>query len=883
ATADDVDRAAPSERGTTAPPTARERARRIVRRLRTFADERSLRALERLLADEAAPDGLRLTAAQSLAWRGRPVVGPRTHALLLAGATSGDPDVRHPAVFALAREPDAARALLEDAIAADRAGADSLAALLVTRAGAAARAPRREIARDVDRPPSARAAAIHGLRRFRSVDTTFELLWIYDPAQPRVLRDELCAAFEDLPRTEEARSGLISALADPDSNLRLRAFRLLLAVGASTAEEVDLLWPRIQAEPVEWVRRRMERLMATYASGDGARAFAYRVLRRLDHPEPEAAAAARATLENLGDDALRAEIGREVAGRLGAGALDDGTYRLLTRLGGKAADERAAVELARRFDAGATDPILTGLVALRAGGAGRTLGVALRGLECDDRDVRLETFRSLFERGVNAAFPPFVGAYDGLQSEERIELIGTVRFPSAAEAARGLDAVLAREDDPVVKAAIVQRAGELRAPMIDRLVALVDDETERTLRVAVAESLAAIGGDTAADVLRGWFEEAAARVRGEEADGADDEARLWLESTARAVARTGRVDGAVPLAALLLMQAPALEAAVYDTDAAFPFEVTVMHALLDLARTSGRPYDVAAALEVEVERARQSGLLALLPKALYVGLADALKGAPAAFDPLRAQFLDLAYRLPPRNGRRELPAAARLAELAMAERDHARAAHHLARSVVLIELLGVEGGRWLKETLGDPAPHAGFEPRVNLKARARLAEARAHAVLGEDEAARTQLAAAAALAPYDAWLHYAIAADVATYELGADVAARFATKARRLAPADARLALHVGRLLSDLDADAAARAAIAAYETERDAGLEPDTADARLALAETLVRLEEPARARRELEAARTLDPARTEEHLRNSPRLRELEREEGEEGRRGR
>src|SRR5690606_20625078 len=100
-----------------------------------------------------------------------------------------------------------------------------------------------------------------------------------------------------------------------------------------------------------------------------------------------------------------------------SGPLDDERYRLLTRLGGPEADEAAARELRRRFEAGAPEPIVQGLVALRAGGGARALGVAQRGLSSDDRDVRLETFRASFKRGVTTAFAAFLDAYDDLASE----------------------------------------------------------------------------------------------------------------------------------------------------------------------------------------------------------------------------------------------------------------------------------------------------------------------------------------------------------------------------------------------------------------------------------------------------------------------------------
>jgi tetratricopeptide (TPR) repeat protein len=308
----------------------------------------------------------------------------------------------------------------------------------------------------------------------------------------------------------------------------------------------------------------------------------------------------------------------------------------------------------------------------------------------------------------------------------------------------------------------------------------------------------------------------------------------------------------------------------YDTDAAFAFEATVLRALLDLAHASGRALDVAAAVEVEVDRAAESGVLYLLPKAFFAALAATLAGAPAAFSTLHAQFLDLVVRLPPRADRRELPALTTLADLATQEQDHARAARLIERSLKLIDFFGVDAARYVRAALGEPAPFAGFDPIARLRADGHMARARAHRVMGENESARQAYASAVAAAPFDAWHQLRVGAELREDDLDRDGARQHVLRAMELLPFDADLVARAARILAWAGFGEDFEVALARLDELRACGLAQDTVEIRLGIAEALVDLGRPGDALAEVRAAVALDPA-AEQRVKQNPLLRDL------------
>ncbi|MBI4881261.1 MAG: HEAT repeat domain-containing protein [Planctomycetes bacterium] len=600
--------------------------------------------------DAPCDDRLRVLAAAALAARGaRPLAGPRL-ALLLRCSASGDPRVGRPAAFALSRDPAAAgAALLEGLPGAAPQEAGAWADLAVGLLGPAARGPLLAVARgETPATDEARAAAVHALRRFRTAETANDLLWIYSPELPRALREELCGAFEDLPRHPAARSGLLQLLEDGEGNLRLRAFRVLLQYGASAPEEIAWLLERVLEEKVDWVRQRMCRLLATYARGDGARAFAERMIDALGAPEPFRSDA-RDALENLSQSALKRRAAQAVLARSGEN-LDFPTLRLLTRLEGEEADSAVARALQRALLQGDADLAVRLLVALRAGGGPGIAGALRLALESDAAPVRDEALRALLARGDEQALDTFARLYDRLDGAARAEFLGLVRCDDAERLALLFQDLLAREQDDLIAQAIVENAGQERAPIAGALVDLLRTPRTAEFTACAAEALASIGGAAAEEAVCGLFQEQLARTLASGMRAPDD--RLLIESLARSAARTGRSEVASGLAALLFHRVAELEALQYDVDAAFPFEMTIMQALLDLALACGDAAHVAATVEVEMDRRARGGDLFLLPKALFARLVLPLEELEAA----RAARTHGARR-PPRPG--GAPGAAR--------------------------------------------------------------------------------------------------------------------------------------------------------------------------------------------------------------------------------
>ena len=833
-----------------------EHQEQVLLRLSRRPDRRDALFLKGVLR-ENDDDRLRILAAATLARLEQAPPEPATWELIRRCVASGDPALRNPGISTLLADREGSgRRIFAALRAAEGTEAETFAGLLVGLLGKDAYAPLLELAQGAGGIPGApRAAAVHALRRFNTPATTTDLLWIYSPDLPRDLREEICSAFEDLPRSDSARSGLVDLLEDPSSHLRLRAFRVLLRFGATTTQEIDWLWQRLLEEKDPRVRRSMSQLLATHAKGEGARAFAEQMVVLLDGPEPFCSDA-RAALENLQDPVLS----RRAANLFLATerpTLDFDALRLLTRLSGETADERVAREFLSALQRADNDLVLKLLIALRTGGGARALAAVASALDASEPLLAIEALRTLLTRGDAAGLAALQQMYDDLPGEERMEFLSLVRSETPELLASALRSLLAREQDDLVKEAIVTRAGELRLPMAEALAELLSGEISPRLLIRTCDALAGIGGEVAVTALRRLYleERAAAFV---EASLAPDH-RLMLESLARAVALTGQTDLAGGMASLLFTRVAEMERKLYLTDASFPFEVTVLQALLDLSRSSEQPLEVAAAVEVELQRAAESGALFLLPKALFGRLARALERAPEAFDPLRSELLHLALALPPHGDRKELWVTTRLADLATRELDHDRAALLLEKAQLLIRYYGVDHAKEIRECLDAPEPLAGFDPLLRLDARIEMARARARSVMGADDAARQRYAAAARIAPFDSWLRLQLSAELMEQDLDREGARRHAWKAMALNPHDPDLLVRAARILAwagDAEGFEAARAAHAGL---RDAGLARDTVKDRLGLAESWVLLGREDEARGEIEAAVGLDQGAVE------------------------
>lgn len=835
-------------------------------------------AVASMLAAAASEAALRLTIA------GRPPTAGPIEEFVVRGAADGDPGVRLPAIATLVQAPErAADAVLRVLPIVDGPAAESLARLLVRLRGPGARPDLLAIARgDRTASPSAVAGSIAALRWFRTEGTTEDLAWIYAVDLPRRTREELCAAFEDLPRSAGARSGLLSALRDGDPSLRLRAFRVLLQYGASSEEQIGWLLARIAEEEVDWVRQRMARLLASHAEGEGARVFAARLVRqladadaRMDAPgiTPDASSRTRRTrddaidaLENLAKGPLQAEVADAI---LDAGVRSDARMlRLFTRLDGARADAFVADALGdaiARGDDGAVRPLL---LALRHGGGPRTLRVARELLRQPTRspdgpaegperllqepagDLADEALRVLLQRGDAEAIAVLHERYATFDLDERNELITSVRLPDGDVATAALRALLVAERDPVIVEILLTRVAEVRAPLHEEAIARTAEGTPLRERVRAIETLGSLGGAAARERLHALLE----RIEPSAVLRASPDALLEIESTARAAARAGDIEHAPLLARLLFCRLPALALRQDDTDAAFPFEATIARALVDLAQTTDEPRAVAGAVEQELDRLAEVEELYLYPKALFLRLGKALDDAPPALRTLRAELDRLALRIPPRPDRRELLTAIRLAEFAGDEGDHASAAVLLDRAIRLVDLHGVDGPRILKEHYGAPDPVAGIDPVLRLRAEVLLARARAVQLAAPRDAEALYLRAADA-APRDAWLHLGIAGELLELKLDVDLARALARRAADELRFDGAFTVRVARVLAEAGDEEGFDAAHARHVALRDCGLVEDLALHRIGVAEALVRLGRNDAARTEAQRAIELDP----------------------------
>lgn len=826
-------------------PLADSHARRRILIALALREHNASRGFLELAARDGDDAGDRVLAAAGLARAGVRTLDEPQRELLLSGVAAADPEVRDIALMALARQRQPFGAdLLERLPHAEAGTADAIAEAAVALLAEDAYPLLLAIAAG-ERPASdaARAGAVRALRRFKSPRTTADLAWVYRPELPRALREELLGAYEDLPKSPGARSGLSELLHDPDSNLRLRAFRLLLELGASSLADVEWLMEWIAAEPQAWVQSRMSRLLAARARGDGARKFAHRLLSLLSAKEAWQNEA-RAALENLGDLDVAAEIGDAVAA-LQTSPPDLRTTFLLTRLPGQESDRLVARTLATARTSADPRAATDILIQLRTSGGPRSLAAVREALGDARTQIRIEALRTLLSRGDEYALDALERAFPALHSDtksEFLELLGAFPEDRLASLFRFF---LDFESDADVRDALVDRAGVLGLPVAERLIPLLDAARPADERIRACDALAEIGGAEAELALAELFD-STAEAQGDE--------RLLL-SLARAQARLGRIAAAPALARLLLSRSEKLERVQYKLDAGFPFEETLLLALLELGRTSGNSTAVAAALAAECERQRKLGRYGLLPKALFARFAKALAGAGPAYAALEFEWLDLALRLPPRGADLELRAALRLADRHADAGRHAHAAVLLDHALAMLAPDSPANGLVLREEVGPAAAGEGFHPRMHLAAAAELARALALAAAGDGTAAAAALDRTESLAPVDGRLHYE-AARAAWFALGQRERALDRGRAAiACTGSDAQVLAAAARLLAELgDSDSVDRAS-GRLQRLRASGLAPDDAQQRLGMAEALALLGRAEEARSEIAAANRLDP----------------------------
>lgn len=838
--------------------------RRILDRLRGH-DTPTIRSLLWQELDASDPR-IAMAAGATLAALGLNVFDDSHAAIIVRSCASSDPLIRDPATFILARNRAAAAPAVRDALLGTDAveEAEALARLLVGLSGPAARAALLAIAAgDAAGSAAAVTGAVAALRMFRTPQTTEDLAWIYTAELPRTTREELCAAFEDLPRSPGARSGLLSALGDTDSNLRLRAFRVLLQYGASTRDEIDWLLGRILNEQVPWVRNRMARLLAGSAIGEGAREFVGRWIRLLS-ADPAVRQEAAAALENLADASLREEAGRQILAGY-QGPFDVSMLHLLTRLRGSQADAFVADRLRAALRDHDQPTALAILLALVQGGGPRCLEAARTALDDPAEAVRNQALHTLLRRDDPQALRTLRDRFAELSLDERIQALAALKGGDPPALASLFAALLAVETEQLVITAIIERCGELQCPIVDSLLPFTDARHGDDLRIRAAEALAAIGGEPARRRLLEMFDE----VGGQRADGGwQPDELVLLESVARAAARTGTRELAQPIARLLFARVAALEPLQYDTKAGFPFEETLLGALLDLARAAADPAGVAAAIEQQLDREADTGDLMQFPKALFLRLAKPLDGM-VGFEPLRAELLQLALTVPPTPDHGELVAALSLARMATTQRDYQRAEVCLERVVALVDFHQIDGARALLQALGPADPLIGGDPRLRLTADLRLARARQARVVDPDAAPATY-AEACAVAPHDAWLRLEVAGDLLDTDAARTFVADNLHAAIELAPFDAELMARTARMFAEIGHTAGFDAAHQCLVELRQVGLVADLPHHRVAMAEALVRIGRPDRARDEVRAAISLEPA-AREWILDDPGLRPL------------
>lgn len=720
---------------------------RILDRLRTTTEATATQAL---LGELRARTSTRAAtfAAQAL-WRRQAL--PQDGAVLdfLAdAATQGDPSTRGAAVRTLrALDPAIATPPVVGRLrAATGPAAEVLADLLLGLLGPDALDPLTAIALGRDRATSAaRAAAIHTLRRFGDRAPLEALAWSYAAELPREVREDLLAAFEEHATDHGGRSGLFAVLEDPDSNLRLRAFRSLCEARVPDQDEVDWLVAHVAGERADTTRKRMSRLLAAHARGRAAQRFAHLLITRLRVREPYASEA-RDALENIGDPSIVDDVTRAVTETFAPPyGLD--LLRLFTRLKSAQGDAIVAEQLRAYVAGDAVDDATTLLRWLRTGGGAHVTTAIRDALVARNALIAREALRTLLLRGEPSAQAELVRVWPGTTADEKGELLNLLGDVPTDAAAGVLRELFALETDHELRATLVQKVGDLRLPLTEVLVPLTRAGEAAELRVHAVDALSTLHSDEARAAVRSFFD-AIASTR--DPAHPDDEL-LWLTAV-RAACRVGWLEAAPRIAAELFARRDEIVLRTDALDGGFAHEETVLRALVDLAANVARPELVCATLEVEIDARRDDGSLYLLPKLLFFRLAAQLDGAHVEFQAARREFLELALRLPPHHDRRELWCCIELAARAHAENDPERAATLYAHAVTLMDLFDVDSSAVLEQRLGLAAPLTGFDARERLRAEVHLARATAAGRRGDTRAQRNELATAARCAPDDVWL-----------------------------------------------------------------------------------------------------------------------------------
>ncbi|MBK6939486.1 MAG: hypothetical protein IPH13_04640 [Planctomycetes bacterium] len=719
----------------------------VLDRLRTTTDDDATHAL---LAELRTRTSTRAaTFAAHALWRRQAL--PRDEAVLdflAEAATQGDPSTRGAAVRTLrALDPrEAATAVLVRLRAAAAPAAEILADLLLGLRGPDAFDPLTSIALGRESATSAaRAAAIHTLRRFGDRAPLEALAWSYAAELPHEVREDLLAAFEEHASGHGGRSGLFALLEDPDSNLRLRAFRALCEARVPDQEEVDWLIAHVAGERTDTTRKRMSRLLAAHARGRAAQRFAHSLITRLRVREPYASEA-RDALENIGDPTIVDDVTRAVTETF-APPYDLDLLRLFTRLKSAQGDAIVAEQLRAFVVADAVDDATTLLRWLRAGGGAHVTSAIRDALAATNPSIAREALRTLLQRADPSAQHELVRVWPDTATDEKGELLNVLGDTKTESAAGVLRQLFALEPDHELRATLVQKIGDLRVPLTDVLVPLTQAGEAAELRAHAVDALSVLQDVDARAAVRAFFD----AIAGARDPAHPDDELLWLTAV-RAVCRVGWLDAAPRIASDLFARRDEIVHRTDSMDGGFAHEETVLRALVELAVNVDRPELVCAALEVEIDARRDDGSLYLLPKLLFFRLAAQLDGAHVEFQAARREFLELALRLPPQHDRRELWCCIDLAVRAHTENDPERAATLYAHAVTLMDLFDVDSSAVLEQRLGAAAPLNGFDPRERLRAEAHLARAFAASRRGDARAERAAVEAATRCAPDDVWL-----------------------------------------------------------------------------------------------------------------------------------
>lgn len=699
-------------------------------------------------------------AAHGLAKRGVDLSQHAARGLVIRSALSNDPAVHQHGYLAMLPQRVAFASAIEELLvsgsAQDGAIYDAAALLFVELLGHDARAPLLSIARgDTGAALRARASSISALRRFRDASTPRELAWVYAPEQPVELREPLLLAFEDQPFTDGARSGLIQALGDPDSGLRLRAFAALLRYGAEDDVEMTSLLRRIANERDSSIRGRMARLVAAHAKGAGARTFVAAWLPRVLEAGTSRKEALNA-LENLPESGLSHEAARKIVEHA-KGPLDEPLLRLLTRLRGDAADRAIANALQNALADGESDLLMDLTIALRHGGGDHCLTELEALLDGSGSALEIEAMRTLLRHDRPAALHAFERSFPTLDPDLRGELLSLVDSPDIQAVKSLFERLLSAELDVPTRVAVLERASELKLPLRDRYVRVLATDPALEPRLRAIDGLAA-EGDAFAHAELGAALDAAIENLAPASPDSDDRA-LLVETLARALARLGALDRAEAIAgAIFRFEGSADDGSIahrgdFDRTGGFTSEEIVLAALVELGAVAKSPHATAVALEARVEDFLTRKEAARRSDDLLLRLATGLENAGAEYTPTRRRLLEAALLLPPEPDRREVKAAIDLAGSYAKDGDHERAAKWFGIATRLIDLRAIDrASRSATVALGPARASIGFEPLRRLRGNEALERAKAARARGDHEATLEALRTAATRAPDDSEL-----------------------------------------------------------------------------------------------------------------------------------